>query len=281
MEVDKLGDGVLSSESAEIFDEVASASSEGIAECAISEKKRKEDREKNADSEPIKPITQVDILSLFPEYFESPFKVSMIKRAIEKGVVAIRLHDIRKFGEGKHRKVDDRPYGGGPGMVLMPGPTSQAIRNVKREDSHVVYLSPQGKVFDAETAARLAKLPHLILVCGHYEGLDERVIEQEIDEEISIGDYVLTNGCLAAIVVVDAALRFVPGVLGHEEAAQLETFQQGIFEGPSYTRPENFEGKEVPEVLKSGHHAEIEKWRMQKGLEKTKRVRPELADRYP
>ena len=158
----------------------------------------------------------------------------------------------------------------------MPGPTSEAIRNVKRENSHVVYLSPQGKLFDAQIAERLAKLPHLILVCGHYEGLDERVIEQEIDEEISIGDYVLTNGCLAAIVVVDATLRFLPGVLGHEEAAQRETFQQGIFEGPSYTRPELYEGKEVPEVLKSGHHAEIEKWRKQKGLEKTQRVRPEL-----
>jgi tRNA (guanine37-N1)-methyltransferase len=218
----------------------------------------------------------IDILSLFPEYFESPFKVSMIKRAIESRLVDIRLRDIREFGEGKHRKVDDRPYGGGPGMVLMPGPTSEAIRNVKRENSHVVYLSPQGKLFDAQIAERLAKLPHLILVCGHYEGLDERVIEEEIDEEISIGDYVLTNGCLAAIVVIDATLRFLPGVLGHEEAAQRETFQQGIFEGPSYTRPELYKGKEVPEVLKSGHHAEIEKWRKQKGFEKTQRVRPEL-----
>lgn len=161
-------------------------------------------------------------------------------------------------------------------MVLMPGPATEAIHNVKRENSHVVYLSPQGKLFDAKAAERLAKFPHLILVCGHYEGLDERVIEEEIDEEISIGDYVLTNGCLAAIVVVDAALRFLPGVLGHEEAAHLETFQEGIFEGPSYTRPEQFEGKEVPEVLKSGHHAEIEKWRKQKGFEKTQRVRPEL-----
>jgi tRNA (guanine37-N1)-methyltransferase len=219
---------------------------------------------------------EIDILSLFPEYFESPFNVSMIKRAIEKGLIDIRLKNIRDFGEGKHRKVDDRPYGGGPGMVLMPGPTSQAIRTVRRPDSHVVYLSPQGKLFDAKAASRLAKQPHLILVCGHYEGLDERVIEQEIDEEISIGDYVLTNGCLAAIVLIDATVRFIPGVLGHEEAAQNESFQQGILEGPSYTRPENFEGREVPEILKSGHHADIEKWRKIKGLEKTQRVRPEL-----
>jgi tRNA (guanine37-N1)-methyltransferase len=218
----------------------------------------------------------IDILSLFPAYFEGPFKVSIIKRAVEKGIIAIRLANIRDFGEGKHRKVDDRPYGGGPGMVLMPGPVTQAIRNVKRDNSHVIYLSPQGKLLDAKMASRLAKLPHLVLVCGHYEGLDERVIEQEIDEEISIGDYVLTNGCLATIVLLDATVRFIPGVLGHEEASQHESFQKGILEGPSYTRPEAFEGLEVPEVLKSGHHADIEKWRMQKGLEKTQRVRPEL-----
>ncbi|MBI2810025.1 MAG: tRNA (guanosine(37)-N1)-methyltransferase TrmD [Candidatus Melainabacteria bacterium] len=218
----------------------------------------------------------IDILSLFPEYFDGPFKVSMIKRAIERGLLDIRLKNIRDFGEGKHKKVDDRPYGGGPGMVLMPGPTTEAIRSVKREDSYVVYLSPQGKKLDAPTCERLASLPHLILVCGHYEGLDERVIENEIDEEISIGDYVLTNGCLASIVLVDATARFIPGVLGHEEATHFESFQQGVLEGPSYTRPEEFEGKDVPEVLKSGHHREIEKWRKEKGLEKTKRVRPDL-----
>ncbi|MBS0603915.1 MAG: tRNA (guanosine(37)-N1)-methyltransferase TrmD [Verrucomicrobia bacterium] len=220
---------------------------------------------------------QIDILSLFPEYFDGPFKVSMLKRAIERGLIDIRLTNIRDFGVGKHSKVDDRPYGGGAGMVLMPGPTTEAIRSVKREDSHVVYLSPQGNKLDASTCERLAKLPHLVLVCGHYEGLDERVIEQEVDEEISIGDYVLTNGCLASIVLVDATVRFIPGVLGHEEATVFESFQQGYFEGPSYTRPDEFEGLWVPEVLRSGHHAEIEKWRKQKGLEKTERVRPDLA----
>lgn len=201
----------------------------------------------------------------------------MLKRAIEKGLIDIRLSNIRDFSEGKHQKVDDRPYGGGAGMVLMPGPVCQAIRNVKRDDSHVVYLSPQGKPLTAATCERLAKLPHLILVCGHYEGLDERVIEKEIDEEISIGDYVLTNGCLASIVLVDATVRFIPGVLGHEEATRFETFQQGLFEGPSYTRPEVFEGMEVPEVLRSGHHAEIENWRKQRGLEKTQQMRPDLV----
>ncbi len=222
----------------------------------------------------------IDILSLFPEYFEGPFKVSMINRAIDKGLIDIRLINIRDFGEGKHRKVDDRPYGGGPGMVLMPGPMTQAIRSVKKDNSHVIYLSPQGKLLDAKMASRLAVLPHLVLVCGHYEGLDERVIEQEIDEEISIGDYVLTNGCLASIVLMDATVRFIPGVLGHEEASQQESFQKGILEGPSYTRPEMFEGLEVPEVLKSGHHADIEEWRMQKGFEKTQRVRPELITNH-
>ncbi len=219
---------------------------------------------------------QIDILSLFPEYFEGPFKVSMLKRAIERGLIAITHTNIRDFGEGKHQKVDDRPYGGGAGMVLMPGPVVQAIHSVRKEDSHVVYLSPQGAPLTAATCERLAKKPHLILLCGHYEGIDERIIEREVDEEVSIGDYVLTNGCLASIVLVDATARFIPGVLGHEEATRYESYQQGIFEGPSYTRPEEFEGMWVPEVLRSGHHAEIEKWRSQKGLEKTQRVRPDL-----
>jgi len=219
---------------------------------------------------------KIDILSLFPEYFEGPFKVSMIKRAIEKGLVDLQLTDIRNFGEGKHRKVDDRPYGGGAGMVLMPGPACAAIRSVKREDSHVVYLTPQGKLLDSKTCERLATKPHLILLCGHYEGVDQRVIEKEVDEEISIGDYVLTNGCLASIVLVDALIRFIPGVLGHEEGAVYESFQQGILEGPAYTRPEEFEGEWVPEVLRGGNHSEIEKWRKQQGLDKTKAVRPDL-----
>src|SRR5581483_1321513 len=223
---------------------------------------------------------QIDILSLFPEYFDGPFRVSILKRAIERGLVAIRMTNVRDFGEGKHLKVDDRPYGGGAGMVLMPGPMVRAIRSVKKEEAHVVYLSPQGKKLDNTISKRLANYKHLILVCGHYEGLDERVIEKEVDEEMSIGDYVLTNGCLAAIVLIDAAVRFIPGVLGHEEAAMYESFQQGLFEGPTYTRPEEFEGLAVPEVLKNGHHAEIEKWRAQKGLEKTQRVRPDLCEKF-
>lgn len=222
---------------------------------------------------------QIDILSLFPDYFDGPFRVSIVRKAIEKGLIDIHQIDIRDFAEGKHRKVDDRPYGGGPGMLLMPGPVARAIRSRKKEGSHVIYLSPQGKKLTSSLCESLAKRPHLIVLCGHYEGLDERVIEQEVDEEISIGDYVLTSGCAAAIVLIDATVRFVPGVLGHEEAAAKDSFQHGMLEGPAYTRPEEFEGKQVPGVLKSGNHGEIDKWRTQKGLEKTLRIRPDLCAR--
>ncbi len=217
-----------------------------------------------------------DILSLFPSYFEGPFGVSMIKRAQENGLVKIELTDIRDFAEDKFRKVDDRPFGGGPGMVLMPEPLSKAIRSKKGKTSRTILLSPQGTPLTAAKCQELACEEHLILVCGHYEGVDERVIEEEIDEEISIGDYVLTNGCAAAIILVDATIRFIPGVLGHEEAASQASFQEGIFDAPHYTRPVNFEGKVVPEVLRSGNHAAISKWRNERAIEKTERVRPDL-----
>lgn len=221
---------------------------------------------------------QIDILSLFPEYFESPLRVSILKRAIEKGILDIRLKNIREFGEGKHKKVDDRPFGGGPGMVMMPGPVTRAIRSVKRENSHVVFLSPQGNLLTSQICERLSQLPHLVLLCGHYEGMDQRVIETQVDEEISIGDYILTNGCLASLVVLDAMVRFIPGVLGHHESAKQDSFQGVGFEGPLYTRPEEFEGAFVPEVLRSGHHQKVEKWRSEKGWEKTAQVRPELIE---
>lgn len=213
---------------------------------------------------------RIDILSLFPEYFESPFRTSILKRAIEKGLVDVRMTDIRSFASGKHRKVDDRPYGGGPGMVLMPEPVAAAIRHVKQKGSKVVYLSPQGTLLTAEKCRALAAESHLVLLCGHYEGIDQRVLDAEVDEEISIGEYVLTNGCLASLVLIDATVRFIPGVLGHEDAADLDTFQNGEFEGPLYTRPEEFEGVMVPEVLRGGNHAAIERWRKERGLEKRK-----------
>ncbi len=214
-----------------------------------------------------------DILSLFPEYFQGPFSVSMVKRAVEKGLLDIRLLDIRDFVTNKHRKVDDRPYGGGPGMVLMPEPVCEAIRSVKTEKSRVIYLTPQGSPLTAKKCQELSSLEHLILLCGHYEGVDERAVEKEVDEEISIGDYVLTNGCLPAIVLLDAVARFIPGFLGHEEAAAQDSFQEGLLEGPVYTRPPVFEGLEVPQVLRDGNHKEIEKWHKEQSLCKTEKVR--------
>lgn len=219
---------------------------------------------------------QIDILSLFPNYFRGPFDESILKRAIEKGLLSIDLIDIRGFAEDKHKSVDDRPYGGGPGMLMTPGPSVRAIRSKKREDSHVVYLSPQGKPLKAKKCEELAKKPHLILFCGHYEGVDQRVIDSEVDEVISIGDYVLTNGCLPAIVLVDAMARFLPGVLGHKKAALSDSFQSGFLEGPQYTRPEEFEGMWVPEVLRGGNHKEIELWQKSQSEKITRQVRPEL-----
>lgn len=219
---------------------------------------------------------RIDVLSLFPGYFSGPFNESIVKKAQEKGIVEIRLTDIRGFAQGKHKKVDDRPFGGGPGMVMMAPPVAAAIAQVKTDESHVIYLSPQGKVLTAARAKELAQKKHLVLLCGHYEGIDQRVLDREVDEELSIGDYVLTNGCLAAIVVVDCLIRFIPGVLGHDDAAAEDSFEQGIFDYPHYTRPPVFEGEEVPSVLLSGNHSEIAKWRLERALEKTKKVRPDL-----
>ncbi len=219
-----------------------------------------------------------DILSLFPDYFRGPFDESILKRAQLKGQIQINLIDIRNFTNTKRRKVDDRPYGGGPGMVLMADPVVKAIRSVKTSLTRTIYLSPQGLTLNATKCRELATYHHLILVCGHYEGIDERIIESEIDEEISIGDFVLTNGCLAAIVLVDAVSRFIPHVLGHELAASQDSFETKLFDYPHYTRPDNFENREVPAVLLSGNHQEVAKWRKAKALEKTRRLRPDLLD---
>jgi tRNA (guanine37-N1)-methyltransferase len=220
---------------------------------------------------------EIDILSLFPSYFRGPFDVSMLIRAREKGLIEIRHTDIRDFSTHKNGRVDDRPFGGGPGMVLCPQPVASAIRSVKKNGSHVVYLSPQGALLNAAKCHELSQKEHLILLCGHYEGIDERVLEAEVDEEISIGDYVLTNGCAAAIVLVDAVARFIPHVIGHPEAVLEDSFQEGIFDSPHWTRPEIWEGRETPPVLLGGNHAEIRKWRKAQALKKTKRVRPELT----
>lgn len=222
---------------------------------------------------------RIDILSLFPEYFKGPFDESIIKRAKQKGIVAINQVDIRDFADNKYNRVDDRPYGGGPGMVLMPAPVTSAIRSVKAPDAHVIYMSPQGKVLTAKKCRELAAFEHLILLCGHYEGVDERALD-DVDEEICIGDYVLTNGCIAAIALVDAVIRFIPGVLGHEAAASEDSFEHGILDCPHYTRPEVFEGRAVPEILRNGDHKKIAQWRLEAALEKTRRMRPDLLKDY-
>lgn len=223
---------------------------------------------------------QIDIVSLFPDFFNGPFDVSILKRAIEKNIVNIKYVDIREFSQDKHKKVDDRPFGGGPGMVLACQPLASAIRSVKKDSSHVIYLSPQGVPLKASACQRLAKKEHLILVCGHYEGIDQRIIDNEIDEEISIGDYILTNGCVAAVVLVDAVSRFIPQVLGNPAAAFFDTFSNDMFEGPQYTRPEVFEGLKVPDVFRSGNHLEIQKERKEKALLKMKKNRPDLYFKY-
>lgn len=222
---------------------------------------------------------QITILSLFPGYFKGPFDESIIMQAQKKGLIEIDLVNIRDFAGNRHHKVDDRPYGGGPGMVLMPQPVANAIRSVKKPGSRVIYLSPQGSVLNADKCRELANYEHLILLCGHYEGIDQRVLDTEVDEEISIGDYVLTNGCLAAIVLLDAVVRFVPGILGHELAASEDSFEQGILDCPHYTRPEDFEGIQVPAVLQSGDHKKIAEWRRRAALDKTKRARPDLYEK--
>jgi tRNA (guanine37-N1)-methyltransferase len=220
------------------------------------------------------------ILSLFPHYFDSALNESMLKQAQKKGSIEISLVNIRDFSEGKHKQADDRPYGGGPGMVMMAPPVVHAIRSEKTEGARVVYLTPQGTPFSDRKARELARYEHLILLCGHYEGIDERALEKEVDEEISIGDYVLMSGCPAALVVLEATARFVPNVLGDEESAEQDSFAQGLLDYPHYTRPEVFEGERVPSVLLSGNHAQIARWRKEKALEKTKLVRPDIYEKY-
>jgi tRNA (guanine-N1)-methyltransferase len=220
---------------------------------------------------------KITILSLFPSYFAGPFDESMIKRARAMGLVDINLVDIRDFADDKHRRVDDHPYGGGPGMLMMPGPVVKSIRANRREKSRVIYLSPQGEKLSAGKARALSKEEDLIFLCGHYEGIDERALLQEVDESLSIGDYVLTSGCPAAIVVVDAVVRFIPGVLGDGDSCEQDSFEgDGSLEGPQYTRPYEFEGLLVPPVLISGHHKEIDKWKKEQSAARTVQARPDL-----
>lgn len=219
-----------------------------------------------------------DILTILPEMLRGPLDESILKRAQEKQLVEICVRNLRDWTHDKHRTTDDRPFGGGPGMVMKPEPIFEAVEELKRGSpgAWVVMLTPQGRRFDQQAARGLATREHVIMICGHYEGVDERVREALVDEEISIGDYVLTNGALAAMVVVDATARLVPGVLGHADSAKDESFSDGWLEYPQYTRPAEYRSMAVPEVLLSGDHAVIAAWRQEQSRQRTRRQRPDL-----
>ncbi|MFR6022390.1 MAG: tRNA (guanosine(37)-N1)-methyltransferase TrmD [Clostridia bacterium] len=219
---------------------------------------------------------QFDVLTLFPEMFE-PLNKSIIGRAKEKGLININLINIRDFSKNKHKKVDDTPYGGGAGMVMMPDVVYDAYKSLNSKDAKVIYMSPQGQKLNQKKVVELSKEKHIILLCGHYEGIDQRVIDEIVDEEISIGDYVLTGGELPAMIVIDSVSRYIEGVL-KDDSTKEESFSEGLLEYPQYTRPEVFNGKQVPEVLLSGHHENIDKWRREQSLINTKKKRPDLLE---
>jgi len=220
-----------------------------------------------------------DIITIFPEMFGSVFSKGVIKKALDKGLIEVHVHNLRDFTFDKHKQVDDRPFGGGQGMVLKSESIFAAVEKIKRSEKTPVYLlSPQGRKFDFRLAEELAQHPQVILICGRYEGVDERVIQYLVTGEISIGDYILTGGEPAAIVVVDGISRFIPQVVGNVESVKNDSFYEGLLEFPQYTRPRNFRGMEVPEVLFSGDHSKIESWRRKKSLEKTWLQRPDLLE---
>jgi len=226
---------------------------------------------------------RIDVLTVFPEIIQCGVDYSIVKRAQEKGFISVFVHNIRDFTEDKHRTTDEPPYGGGAGMVMKPEPIFKTAEHVKSEywtdQSRVILLTPQGKPFTQRKAEELSRLPHIAMICGHYEGVDERVREHLVDEELSIGDYVLTGGELPALVVLDAVARLIPGVLGAEESPVEESFSESLLEYPQYTRPAEFRGWTIPDILLSGHHAEIAKWRRIQSLKRTLERRPDLIEK--
>ncbi|NLO82796.1 MAG: tRNA (guanosine(37)-N1)-methyltransferase TrmD [Clostridiales bacterium] len=225
---------------------------------------------------------KIDVLTLFPEMFAPVLSTSIIGRAIQNGILTINVYNIRDFAKNKHKQVDDYPYGGGHGMILAPQPLFDAIGHVLSGSngykSTVILMSPQGKVLNQEVARQLSQESHIVVVCGHYEGIDQRVIDRFVDLEISIGDYILTGGEIPAMVLIDCVARLVPGVLGNPESVKNESFSRGLLEYPQYTRPQEYEGYTVPEVLLSGNHREIERWRMKESLRNTFIKRPDLIN---
>ncbi|NLK33890.1 MAG: tRNA (guanosine(37)-N1)-methyltransferase TrmD [Gracilibacteraceae bacterium] len=225
---------------------------------------------------------RIDILTLFPEMFEAVLKESIIGRAVDKKLLDLEFHNIRDYSDNKHKKVDDYPYGGGLGMIMQCQPifaAVEAIREKLGEKPHIILMSPQGRTFDQSKAEELSCYKNITIICGHYEGIDERVTEALVDEEISIGDFVLTGGEIAAMAVVDATCRLVPGVLKEDASYSVESFSQGLLEYPQYTRPPVFMGRPVPEILLSGHHENIEKWRRYQSLKRTYERRPDLLSK--
>ena len=221
------------------------------------------------------------VLTIFPEMFESPFSSGLISKASVKGLIKINCHDIRKYSTDRHKSVDDYPFGGGPGMVLKPEPIFSAVENLQSSNeignnSRIIVMSPQGRMFDKNIARELTRYDELVLICGRYEGIDDRVIQNLADEELSIGNYILNGGELAAMVVIDAVSRLLPGVVGSEQSILEDSLSENLLKYPQYTRPRSFRGFEVPEVLLSGNHKIIEKWRKDKSIEKTNNKRPDL-----
>ena len=219
---------------------------------------------------------KIDVLTLFPEIFPGPLGSSIIGRAIEAGKIEINAIDLRNYAHDRHKTVDDKPYGGGPGMLMKADVLFEALTDLKKDDTLVILTTPRGKVFDQKQAEVLSNEKHILFVCGHYEGVDQRFIDKFVDLELSIGDYVMTNGNLPAMVMIDALARLIPGVLGKDESSADESFSNGLLEYPQYTRPYEIEGMRVPDVLISGNHAEIAKWRLAQSRELTKSRRPDL-----
>jgi tRNA (guanine37-N1)-methyltransferase len=221
---------------------------------------------------------KIDVLTLFPAMFAGPLDESIVQRARKNGVLELAISNLRDYTHDRHKTVDDRPFGGGPGMLLKPEPIFEAVESLAGERTRVILLSPAGRKFDQAIARELSQQEHLLLICGSYEGFDERIREQLADDELSIGDYVLTNGALPAMVIIDAVTRLLPGVLGDDESSVDESFTDGLLEYPHYTRPAEFRGMKVPDVLLSGNHAEIAKWRAEQARSRTAERRPDLLD---